>query len=353
MPPEDTSPIPPEPRKGSIRDIGIVRPPSVDQAEKLKEAVLHAKEKKLDDQLKPLKTYQSDVSEAIKRDNVSVIKMALAEKKRQEAEGLTKQAVVTDSKKASLFFVLSAALIVAGIALIVYFSFFHSNNQGSVVGLPQNLIYAEKNTELKLDKADPAVLISGVGKTKQSSRPAGTIENLLLTETDVGTSTREVGARHLITGSRLVTLLDTRIPAPLFRSIQDPYMLGIYQPQSTPSSEVFMILKSDSYDIAYAGMLEWEGTLKQDMTPLFSIPQNFNAAPSGTASTTASSSASSSSQPFKDRLIQNRDTRVLTDQSGKVVFLYSFVDPNTIIFTQSEEAFKEIVGRYLESRQEK
>ncbi len=355
------------PNLGSIREPGLVRPPSVDQAAKLKEAVAHAKEKKLEDPMRPLKTYQSDVAEAIKKDNVSVIKIALAEKKRQEAQGLTKEAVSIDSKRSVLFFVLSAALVIAGIAIIGYFFFLRGTNQNNVLNLPKNLVYAEKNTELKLDIADPNILVNEVGKIKRLARPSGTIENLIVTEKDVGTSTSiELGARHLISGSRLTTLLNTRIPAPIFRSIQDIYMLGIYQ-TSNNSSEVFMILRSDSYEIAFAGMLEWEGTLQQDMTPLFSILQ----APvitNSISTTTASSSTATTSnttftlsplirtsptEPFKDRLIQNRDTRVITDSSGKIVFLYSFIDPHTVIFTQGEEAFKEIVGRYIQTGQEK
>jgi hypothetical protein len=296
-----------------------------EQAKKLEAAILRAKAARREVDMKPLKTYQTDVADAIKKDNVSVIKMALAEKKRQEAQGLTPEAQSSDKKRSALFISLSVVLILAGLSLIGYFYFSRSHSPAFVVNTSQNLIHAEKNTELKLERADPQLLVADVNKLKAAKRSPSTIENLVITEKDVGPNAVELGARHIISGGRLISLLNTEIPGGLFRSLLNPYMLGIYQNGENP--EIFVILKTDSYDSAFAGMLEWEKDLGRDITPFFSLPPT-----SGT---------------FTDRLIDNRDTRILLDNQGNLVFLYSFLDPNTIVFAQSEASFKEIIDRYL------
>lgn len=45
-----------------------------------------------DPSIRPIKTFQSDVANAIKNDNVSMIKIALAEKKRQDKQGTYEEA---------------------------------------------------------------------------------------------------------------------------------------------------------------------------------------------------------------------------------------------------------------------
>ncbi len=54
--------------------------------------------------------------------------------------------------------------------------------------------------------------------------------------------------------------------------------------------------------------------------------------------------------PFIDKAIKNKDLRELVDQNGKVVLLYSFIDKNTLVITQTVEVFNAILAKYLVSK---
>ncbi len=88
-----------------------------------------------------------------------------------------------------------------------------------------------------------------------------------------------------------------------------------------------MVFKTSSYETSFAGMLKWEETLQQDLTPFLH------------ASTTPGTTT------FQDVVIRNKDVRVLKDTTGKAAILYSFPSKDTLVITTDEETFKEIIGR--------
>jgi hypothetical protein len=345
------------------QDIGLIRPPinNTPQSVRLEAALAEEKEKKRQADIKPIKTYQSDVAEAIKRDNVSVIKMALAEKRRQEREVIKQKVFPTESKKGLLFFALSILLIILGIGIVGYFLFSHSG-KGEIsftVDAAKNLIYVEKNTEIKIDNDDPREIIDAVNKLKQQPLPKGSIENLVVTAK--GLSTTTLLSRQAITAGDFINVFRTRIPAAFFRSIQDPYIFGLYS--GSNGVETFMVLKTDSFDNAYSGMLDWENNFQRDIGDLFAIPTNLNPTPATISASSSGTTSAATLQPsavfsflpkkFEDRVIDNRDSRVLIDQNGRVVFLYSFIDSSTLVFTTGSESFNEILNRYIQTKKER
>jgi len=53
---------------------------------------------------------------------------------------------------------------------------------------------------------------------------------------------------------------------------------------------------------------------------------------------------------FEDAIIKNRDARVLKNQNGVIIFLYSFPDKNTLVITTTPDVYEEINDRLLTDR---
>jgi hypothetical protein len=117
---------------------------------------------------------------------------------------------------------------------------------------------------------------------------------------------------------QILATLSPSIPDQLVRSLDTKEFFG------TVSSGQFIILKVDSYDYAYAGMLSWETTMNQDLLPLFS------------------DSPASTLSHFEDRIVTNKDARAALDQNGNTLFIYGFYDNNTLVFAKNENTFSQV-----------
>lgn len=101
---------------------------------------------------------------------------------------------------------------------------------------------------------------------------------------------------------------------------------------STADAQPFIIMKATSFDVAFAGMLEWEQTQSADLFPLFGQPvvETFDS--------TARTDTQVRSAFFKDTIASNKNVRLLVDETGKDRIIYTFTDQNTILITTTREA---------------
>ncbi len=80
--------------------------------------------KQLNDEEKALRTYTSDMADAIRQNEVSVIKIALAEKEKREQENIYKQAEGTKTSK--IFFVIGGIILIS-VGLVGSYYLFQKN----------------------------------------------------------------------------------------------------------------------------------------------------------------------------------------------------------------------------------
>ena len=91
------------------------------------------------------------------------------------------------------------------------------------------------------------------------------------------------------------------------------------------------------------------GSLNIPLTPAITTTAN------GTTTTTRQQAVKAASstpgaleteitQTFTDKVIQNKDTRIL-QKDGRIIFLYSFIDEKTLVITTGEKPFEEILKR--------
>ena len=120
------------------------------------------------------------------------------------------------------------------------------------------------------------------------------------------------------TAAEILDVLQPHVPGSFARSITEIRFGGI-------NGDVpFIIITTTSFDSAFAGILNWERYIIQDISPLFgntSLNQN----------------------TFKDLIAVNKNVRLLIGQNGDDVLVYTFKDQNTLVITQSRKALEELL----------
>jgi len=332
--------------------------------------------------LKNLRTYQGDVAEAMRDQNTSVVSIALANRKREERRPVLAQTpneIQRERKNTWLAFG-SAAFLVIGLAILGGLYYAHIQNLPvPVAEAPKTLISFDKSTE---------ILFQGLTKDKFMSLiyDVKARINVHMGEINYLNIVKRTGATPETTTSKpiavtdLLGLLKTKAPPTIASSVSQQFMLGSYQGK-LPG--IFMLVGITSYENAFDGMLRWENSLWSDLGALFS--QNPIAIPANqiqtnisttTATTTAGNLTSTTTiknatstlqtipvdtnkvssttaflptplvkDSFIDKVISNKDTRVLQNQYGESVLVYGFVTKDLLLIASNEETFIAILNR--------
>ncbi|MCF7865567.1 MAG: hypothetical protein K9M11_03625 [Candidatus Pacebacteria bacterium] len=324
--------------------------------------------KKDEGEAQTVRTYQSDIANTIKNDNVSMIKVALSEKKRQERRGGLDDTLEEGNK--NLYLVIGAIvafIVIAG--FIAGFIFLQSQNNTKVVQNEQQkvqpILYTEMVSVLNIDEININNLIKLIESDREALMDLGSMKAIVLT---TGSSTSE----RQITSIDFFNVLNSRAPDGLLRSLDPNFLLGVY---AYSPREMFAVFHVNSYDSAFAGMLEWEPNVESDIGDIFinkkdRIGRNIgslagsnttiNLTSSSTEDGTTSKSTTSatndspfgvfSQRKFVDKILSNKDARVLVDSNGKESMLYTFLDKETLVIATSEKSLKEIIFRLTTGR---
>ena len=130
----------------------------------------------------------------------------------------------------------------------------------------------------------------------------------------------------LVSGSIFLNKLDIGIPDVLIRSLTDRYMLGTYTEENGQNTP-FIILTTDFFQSTFASMLYWEKNMPNDLSDLLDYGER------GVGG------------EFTDRQILNRDVREFRLPNGELLFLYSFINKNSLIITRTESMLIESIKR--------
>lgn len=302
-------------------------------------------EKPIDADLQRIHTYQGDLTSAIKDDSFSMIKVALAEKKRQERQGGQMQLEESNSKKPLLIGVIVISVIVV-LALIYFFVIIlvpKNNTPTENTAQPTSLLYTENYSSISVDQRDSDDITRLIKRELGAEQDLGSMKSIFLIS-GTGTSTREITTGEFLKG------LGTSASDSLIRSLGSQFLLGIYY---FNPEDFFFLVKVNSYDTAFAGMLQWEPDIENDIGNILitrkpTLPVNLSA--TTTASTTTPVGPLYSGRIWVDRVIDNKDARVLVDTDGNPAMLYTFLDKNTLVISSSDKALKEISFRLTAGR---
>lgn len=298
-----------------------------------------AKEKKIEPSkiIRPIvRTYKSDAEETIKSGHISSINIAIAESNKMLKRSQEQQGVDIEVKKIKInkaILITSLVLIIGGILAvgIPYFLVNRTNNTGDTEekDISKPIITADISEKININSLNlNRVNTTLKERVDQSFTKLGQIKNIYLTEGQDSTETK-------INSLEFLNIIKATIPPEIGRTLQKQYMFGMH---NFDGNQRFLILKTDSYDTTYSGMLSWETDLWQDFKEIFNLQ-----ARDTEATTTADFGIEV--KRFQDIIFNNKDCRVVKNSLGEVIFLYSIVDKNTVVISTNVNTLKELINR--------
>ncbi|HVV38805.1 MAG TPA: hypothetical protein VHD31_00570 [Candidatus Paceibacterota bacterium] len=321
-------------------------------------------QKKEDAFVKPVETYQGDIEKLVQNKNMSVVSIAAAEAARREVTSLGEEpppAAPFDwlgVLKRTGMLAGGAVLVVAAIGLILFvLQPPKTVNVPSAVAAPFITIDGTKVLTIAPDKKlTHADVVNALNDERKAVKlPLGLIERLYMAYSSTTASGEQ--AIDPLSAQEVLQFLSPNVPDTLTRTI-DPseFVLGIHVYEE---NQPFLILKADSYEQAYAAILNWEPYMQKDLAPLFARTprlQIMATQPNATTTqSTATSTATTTTTPpvpnytasttFIDRIVENHDARVIQDSAGNILLLWSFLDRKTLVITTNEVTLREIISR--------
>lgn len=268
--------------------------------------------------IKTLRTYAGDMAEAVREQQGSVIKVAIAEEKKRQQE----HEALSPTSKVNLILLVSGIGFVLVAALVVWYLETHRHLGPTVEPTTTNETTVLPADQLKTlsatTKEELYRIFQDAGKTEA---PEGAIT--LFTVTNPASNTT-------LSGQDILNFLEAGVSASFTRSITGPASIGFATHAKT--NVPFLLLKINSYDSALIGMLGWERKLLDDLYQLFGI------------SITTDRNYLFESK-FQDTIIQNRDARILKDKEGKTVLVYIYLNTSSILLTTDETIIPDILAR--------
>jgi hypothetical protein len=229
----------------------------------------------------------------------------------------------------------SLVFVTAGILGAIYFYL------NSPIGpAPEPQVQEIKISSVIPSDSQKIVNIGILGDSGVSEKISSELKNLPVNEMAInelvpmyviGTTTTK------LTGTQFIEALGFGMPDTLKRSLTDKWMIGTYS--ESGNGFPFVIFTSDFFQNSFAGMLKWEREMPEELSVILDY-KNKAMDPNSTSTSIFGIQGS-----FVDKIVKNRDIREFRNLQGETLFLYTFIDQNTIIITTSEKSIPAIVDR--------
>lgn len=302
---------------------------------------------------KPIRTYEGDIAELMSQHKTSTASMVIAqtkkveEVKKAEAAGIPDKTIVNEEEAEpkgnikKIILALVSIILIGGGAYGGYYLY-----KQSAFALPeqvatkpvtiQSIIPSDKQNIFMTDAIPAEQFIPSV-ITQLNKDPGGSAQviELVLGEKKGETSVR-------VTGSAFIEKAGIEMPNTLARSLTDQWMLGTYIEDSGTKTP-FLIFTTDFFQNAFAGMLAWEASMPDELAVILNYKEKARAGE--TTATSSIASYFSIRGKFIDKQIQNRDVREFIGRQDEPLFLYSFIDKDTLVFTTTESALQGLLER--------
>lgn len=285
--------------------------------------------------LKTVRTYLSDMADTVRENEISVIKIALAEQNKNERENIYRQAEGTPLKK-TLWIIGGLILI----AVAIYGTYFVIQ-QKTKKDVPEQIITEgpiisfDEATSLDVTNIENLIEKINVARKELSTlNKSDAIKSISLSK-DVSGVKEKLDIKEFFSG------IEFTGPSSLVRSLSPSYMVGTYTKganvdalTTNTNPRLFMIFQTENYEYAYAGMLEWEKTMAGDLFYLFEL-------------NTKENKLQLNERQWKDVIMNNKDVRILFNENNEPILYYVFVNKNNLVITDDPYAIKEITARLI------
>lgn len=245
----------------------------------------------------------------------------------------------------ALFTALSIVLIFVGIVVLVWLYFLKA--EGPVIKTQPVFIstFLPSNQQNNFDISGLSILqtINKMSAFLNNTYPKDSITQIKTVANTTTTTSITTIATEETSANTFFESFASRIPTSLTRAFNKKMFAGIY---TLDKNHAFFIVKIDSFDRAFEGMLAWEKNMYSDLKLFINKTDTIiteNTINTGGVATTPLKN-------FEDVIVQNKDTRVLKNNQGDTLMMYSFIDQKTLFIVDNESTFKEILKRFEASK---
>lgn len=307
--------------------------------------------------VRPLRTYKDDIARFIKTKKISTTKIVMAEARRRRKQTKEIQKEGANDRRKKMSFSISFTLITLGILLVVIAVIFLkpvSKINNFITGITANdqLIDQELKINIILDGKTDAK-IREIIKYNINNPPSLTENELVeFTIKQTEDSVDGKGATlKKISLNKFNLVMGLKIPDKIVRSLHPNYILGLINTDAGASPILWF--KVANFDLVYSEMLEWEKYMYQSINNVFfktlgtsnSVEKIITTNQINSTSTPEISRTFFDPRAFTDLIIFNRDTRVIKNNHGQILFYYSFIDRENLILATEKEVIKKILNK--------
>ena len=289
----------------------------IENSEEIKKDVLNVSEN-TPKTVGAIETFAGDMERVIKSGESGIIRKIIQEEEEKEA---IKKNISPDSSRNKLFIIASILLIFIAIGIFLYFFILKDKNR--IVPTQAQftpIIFIDKIGYREISGLNKDQIIQTILNERSSSDiKNGGIEGLYLTEN-----------KKVITLARFISLINGNLLLEA-NTFNNNFLIGV---ANEKNKDLFILLKSRSFLDIFSTLKNWESKMFNDLHGLFGV--NINADTNYLLT-----------KDFEDGFVSNKNTRILRDKEGKVVFEYVFADDNSVIIGNSDEAIKEVILRLV------
>lgn len=238
----------------------------------------------------------------------------------------------------------SLTLIILGIGVIFGFYQFQKMGSGEVAqtqSVSRTIISYNTIDTIELDTISKDQLIEKLNSEKNGAK-LNTNDTLYIALTKKNSE----GDPVLITPAYFFTVLSNETPPSLLRAFGTDMMFGYY---NSGGNEPFLLVTVDSFDNTYSGMLDFEPSMNKALGSLFSKRSLAISGIDGASGSTTTAQVINydldTQRKFEDDTIRNKDIRILRNDRGETILMYSFINKNILLITSSEEVLKQMLQK--------
>jgi len=288
--------------------------------------------------LKQIRTFQGDVADALSKQKESLVSIQRSEHALKEAHKVfsppkSPEEILESKSNKKLLLLLVGSFVLIGLGGLAswyaYVDYTEKTASPIIQRAPNKFLVSANIVNIDTQDISRESLILNIQKEQKKEIKEGTIVQIQL-QKQLATTTTLISTRDFL------NILESRAPGSLVRSFNPLFMLGFLGKNTRLAENIgtvhpFILIKLDSFENAFPGMLEWEKNMQSDLLPLF------------VSSTTPTNIASETT--FEDVVIQNKDVRMLRNLTEQAVLLYTFFDNKMLIITDNENSLKIIVDK--------
>lgn len=295
--------------------------------------------------VKPIRTYERDIAESVRKTNASVTSINVMEQKKKEEQQKKTSAVIVEKTESfawgTVALVTSIILIIGSLGALGFLFFAYKTKTPTVATPQYSIISTEEFRKIDVTNVSGNTFTKQITENLKERTTNRTLTEIKIVEEIRSTNNEEqTMIEQQISSEQFMNFIAPRAPSSLARAFGGPWIFGFY---NGDFAEPFLLANLSSFDNAFDGMIKWEKDMAADLGKIF-IEHEL------TVGTSTEKISPTINSDFEDLVIKSKNVRALKDSRDNIVLLYSFLNDKYIVITTNDAVFKEVLNRFLTSK---